>query len=216
MKNVRVIFKKRGELRFISHLDMNRFIPRIIRKTNIPVWYTEGFNSHIYINFALPLSLGFESDYEVLDIKLTDDNYPNESVFEELKRVVPNSIEIIDVVSPWFKVGDIGFAEFEITFEDNGEIYNQLKTFLEQPSILTLKKTKKGAMKEVELADKIKKFELTSSLNNTILKIILSAGSDNINPTLLLNAFQNQLEINLPDYAIKRTLLYTNDLKVFI
>ncbi len=194
---------------------MNRFIPRIIRKTSIPVWYTEGFNSHIYINFALPLSLGFESDYEVLDIKLTDDNYSNELVFEELKKVVPDSLEIIDVVSPVYKVGEIGFAEFEISFEDKGEILKSLKAFLEQPSIITLKKTKKGSMKEVELADKINKFEFFEA-PNTKLKIILSAGADNINPTLLLNAFENQFAVNLPAYSIKRTLLYTKDLKVFI
>ena len=62
-------------MRFISHLDMTRFMSRTIRRAELPVWYTEGFNPHLYMTFALPLSLGFESDYEVVDIRLLDDNY---------------------------------------------------------------------------------------------------------------------------------------------
>ena len=65
MKTVRVFFKKLGRMKFISHLDMTRFMSRLITKANIPVWYTEGFNQHLYMNFAVPLSLGFEGLYEV-------------------------------------------------------------------------------------------------------------------------------------------------------
>ena len=81
LRNVRIFYEKKGRMKFVSHLDMNRFMSRLIAKSKIPVWYTEGFNSHIYINFALPLSLGFESDYEVLNVlpkKLdSSDNAPS-------------------------------------------------------------------------------------------------------------------------------------------
>ncbi|MBQ8303735.1 MAG: DUF2344 domain-containing protein, partial [Clostridia bacterium] len=61
MKNVRLIYEKKDRMRFVSHLDMTRFMSRMIQKSKVPVWYTEGFNKHIYVTFALPLSLGFES-----------------------------------------------------------------------------------------------------------------------------------------------------------
>ncbi len=70
MKNVRVFYEKKGRLKFVSHLDMNRFMSRLITKSKIPIWYTEGFNQHIYMNFAVPLSLGFEGFYEIMDIRL--------------------------------------------------------------------------------------------------------------------------------------------------
>ncbi len=214
MRNVRVFYKKRSALRFISHLDMNRFMPRIIRKTNIPVWYTEGFNSHIYLNFALPLSLGFLSDYEAMDFKITDDNYSNEEIKNELVRVMPDSIEIIEVAEPQFKVGKIAFAEFKIVFCDNGEISNRLTEFLSKPSIKVLKKNKKGIFKELELSSKIKRFEITNC-GNTELKIVLSAGADNVNPQLLLSAFKEHLCADIPDYEITRTMLYTENLEIF-
>ena len=77
-------------MRFVSHLDMNRFMTRVIRKTNIPVWYTQGFNSRLYIAFALPLSLGFESDYEAMDLKITDDGYSHDDVVKELEDIGRN------------------------------------------------------------------------------------------------------------------------------
>ena len=67
MRNVRIFYKKIGRMKFISHLDMTRFMSRLISKSKIPVWYTEGFNRHIYMNFAVPLSLGFEGLYEILE-----------------------------------------------------------------------------------------------------------------------------------------------------
>ena len=214
MRSVRVFYKKKNLLRFVSHLDMNRLMPRIIRKTNIPVWYTEGFNSHVYINFALPLSLGFESDYEALDFKVTDDDFSNEAVFSELSRVMPEHIEIIKVADPVFKPGKIAFAKFRISFEDGGAIARSLEEFLKAESITVLKKTKKGTMKEVELADKIARFDIKLNVN-TQLEIVLSAGADNVNPQLLLSAFENFYGEALPDFHITRTMLYTEDLEEF-
>lgn len=214
MRSVRVFYKKKNLLRFVSHLDMNRLMPRIIRKTNIPVWYTEGFNSHVYINFALPLSLGFESDYEALDFKVTDDGFSNEAVFSELSCVMPEHIEIIKVADPVFKPGKIAFAKFRISFEDGGAIANSLEEFLKAESITVLKKTKKGTMKEVELADKIARFSIKLNVN-TQLEVILSAGADNINPQLLLSEFESFYGEALPDLHITRTMLYTEDLEEF-
>lgn len=214
MRNVRVFYKKKAELRFVSHLDMNRFMPRIIRKTNIPVWYTEGFNSHIYLNFALPLSLGFESEYEAMDFKVIDDSFTNEMIKDELFAVMPSSIEIIDVCEPFYKVGKIAFAEFIIKFADNGNLAKKLEEFLDKTSITILKKNKKGFMKEMELADKIKQFSI-SVCDSTSLKIVLRAGNDNVNPVLLLRAFEEFSGEPLADYDICRTMLYTENLEIF-
>ena len=49
---------------------MNRFMSRLITRAKLPVWYTEGFNQHVYMNFAVPLSLGYEGHYEILEISI--------------------------------------------------------------------------------------------------------------------------------------------------
>lgn len=177
-------------MRFISHLDMTRFMARLIRRAELPVWYTEGFNPHLYMTFALPLSLGFESEYEVVDIRLLDDNYDISTLPEKLNTVCPPYIRFFDAAEPIKKAGDVAAAKFSITFDDNGEIGDALNQFLSRESITVLKKTKKGDIKEIEVADKIKGFSVDEKDGNTLLKITLPAGStENLNPELFLNKF---------------------------
>ena len=177
-------------MRFISHLDMTRFMSRLIRRAELPVWYTEGFNPHLYMTFALPLSLGFESDYEVVDIRVLDDNYDISTIPEKLNAVCPPYIQFFGAAEPVKKAGDVAAAEFSIVFDDNGEISDNMNAFLKRGSIVVLKKTKKGGEKEIEVGDKIKAFSLESVQGNTVLKITLPAGStENLNPELFLNKF---------------------------
>ena len=190
LKNVRLFYKQNDRMRFISHLDMTRFMARAIRRAELPVWYTEGFNPHLYMTFALPLSLGFESDYSVLDIRVLDDGYDISTIPEKLNAVCPPYIRFFDVAEPMKKAGDVAAAEFNITFDDNGEIAENLNAFLDRGSILVLKKTKKGGEKEIEVGDKIHHFSLENADGNTVLKIKLPAGStENLNPELYLNKF---------------------------
>ena len=68
---VRAFYRKEGRIKYISHLDMNRCISRDLKRSGLPVWHTLGFNSHIYLTFALPLSLGYESLCDSFDFRLT-------------------------------------------------------------------------------------------------------------------------------------------------
>lgn len=211
MRNVRIFFRKYGRMKFASHLDMNRLMSRLLRLSGIPIWYTEGFNRHPYITFALPLSLGYTSEYEIFDIKLIDDDFSDDMVFSALGRVFPEGLEVVRVAERIKKSGEIAFAEFSITFEsDDTDFANSLSEFLKKESIITEKKTKKGNMKEVDLAPFIGRAEVTCGENVT-LKILLTAGNENnINPSLLLSAYGET-----PYYTVCRTMIYDSDMECF-
>ena len=70
-QKVRLFFTKLDRAKYISHLDMNRCMSRALKRSGLPVWYTGGFNPHMYLTFPLPLSLGCESVYECVDLKMT-------------------------------------------------------------------------------------------------------------------------------------------------
>ena len=201
-------------MKFVSHLDMNRFMTRLVNKAKIPIWFTEGFNQHAYFNFAVPLSLGFEGQYEILDLRIIDPKYSNEQLVADLNKASIPDIEFVSAKEPVAKMKEIAFAEFKINFEDSGSVADNLNSFLNSGSIKVLKKSKKGIIKELELADKIARFEI-SATGNTQLKIVLTAGTDNVNPQLLLSAFEDFLGKNLPEYSITRTMLYTENLEEF-
>ncbi len=56
MTTVRVWFTKTGEASYISLLDLQRVMQRALKRSGLPVWYTQGFNPHIYMTFAAPLA----------------------------------------------------------------------------------------------------------------------------------------------------------------
>ncbi len=203
-------------MRFISHLDMTRFMARVIRKAGLPVWYTEGFNPHLYMTFALPLSLGFSSEYDAVDIRLLDDNYDISTLCDTLNAVSPPYIKFFDAKDPVKKAGDVSFAEFSITFDDKGEIKAPLNAFLSSGNITVLKKTKKGVIKELEISDKIVSFSFDSDDGNTVLTLTLPAGSvENLNPELILTAFFEQSG-SYYCYEITRTAILDKDRKLFV
>ena len=212
MKNVRIFYKKKGSMKFVSHLDMNRFMSRLIAKSKIPVWYTEGFNQHIYMNFALPLSLGFEGLYEVLDIRLVDEEYSHEDVLTALKNVAVEDIEFVAVTDGEMQMKNIGFAQYELEFESFG-FADALNEFLNREQILCQKTGKKGKVKEIDLIPKIKSFEITEKGIN----LTLVAGSeDNLNPSLVMDTFFAQCEIAPVYYTVARTMIYNKDGEKFI
>lgn len=215
MKNVRLFYTKKGRMRFVSHLDMTRFAARIIKKAGLPVWYTEGFNPRPYITFALPLSLGFESEREIMDIRLTDDDYPLDGICDALNAVCPEYIHFFEAAEPEQKVGNIAYASFDITFDDAGAIEEPLSKFLKRDRIVCVKKTKKGVEKEIDIAPKIKSCSIESA-GDTVLHTVLPAGSeDNLNPELLITAFFEQSDCNYYCYSVVRNAVLNRELQLF-
>ena len=74
MITVRISFEKKNEASYISLLDLQRVMQRVLKRSGLPVWHTLGFNPHIYMTFACPLSLGQESECECVDVKTEAEN----------------------------------------------------------------------------------------------------------------------------------------------
>lgn len=215
MKNIRVFYRKNGPLKFVSHLDMYRLVCRLLRRTHLPIWYTEGFNSRPYVAFALPLSLGFTSNYECFDFRLENETHTCSEIKALLKEAAPPGFEVLKVAEPQSKPGKIAAAEFLVLLP-NTALFEPFQNFLAQPEISVQKKTKKGTLKSIDLAPKIKNCSLTKQENALHLSLTLPAGGeDNINPTLLLDAFQAQIGQPVP-YTVTRTMLFTADGAEFV
>ncbi len=218
MKNVRIWFKKDGECRYISHLDLNRTMLRALHKSKLPIWHTEGFNPHPFATFPLPLSLGFRGVNECMDVKLEDDNYSFEEIPRKLNGCLPRGIRVFDVTEAVMKAGKIAFASFtmlvSIENKPSGLVCEQLKKLLSLDKIEIEKRSKKG-MKTVDIKPGVKKYAVTELFDCVKLDIVLSAGSsDNVNPNLIIAAMEKQTG---EEYKvdITRNDLYNADMEVF-
>ena len=69
----RIKFTKVGKVRFVGHLDLLKLFQRAIKRAGIPVAYSNGFNPHQLIGFAIPLPLGMASVGEYVDVELKEE-----------------------------------------------------------------------------------------------------------------------------------------------
>ncbi len=91
---VRIKYIKDGPITYISHLNLTQVFTRSLRRANIPVVISGGFNPRFRISFGPPLPLGISSTSEYLDIRLKERIKVEKSV-ERLNRVLPQGLKIL-------------------------------------------------------------------------------------------------------------------------
>jgi radical SAM-linked protein len=72
MMKIRLAYTKKGEARYIAHLDLTRMLDRALRRAQIEVAFSEGFNPHPKIAFGPPLPVGVEGEQEYVDIEVKE------------------------------------------------------------------------------------------------------------------------------------------------
>ncbi len=208
----RVFYTKTGRLKYISHLDVNRLMQRALKRSGLPVWYSEGFNPHIYITFALPLALGLESRYEIMDFRLTA-NLPEKEIARRLQCALPDGMEVLSVAKPLYKAQDVGAALFkiEIFSKSSDSVKEGWNRFLEKNEILVEKKTKKG-VKTVDIRPDIIVKGTKKKDGAFAIEIMLPAGIEkNISPFLVMEAFKPELQVNVEQTVITKIDVFTKD-----
>lgn len=223
MRLVRIRFEKTGRSKYISHLDITRCMSRALKRAQIPIWYTEGFNPHPYMTFALPLSLGIESLCESMDIKI-EGEMQNDQIKESLSKVMPTGIKIVDVYDAKMDACEIAFAQYDILLEllsdDVNNFVYSAKALLDCNELIVEKLGKKGrkkVLKQVNLIEHIKSQEITSNEKEVKIVVQLSAGSSaNINPNLLVDILLEKTGVEPESIKIIRKSLYTESGEEFL
>lgn len=203
MRCVRIRFSKTGRIIYVSHLDVNRLMARAVRRAELPMWYTEGFNPHPYIAFALPLSLGQSSECEYMDIRIESD-MTNDEVRAKLSSVMPEGVEILSAADPVYNINDICAAKYltKLIFnsESEAEAFGTKAEALMNGCELTAeKKGKQGrrkVLRQVNLIEQIFEKSVEVRDNSVILNLTVAAGSSvNLNPALLVETLEKKIEI---------------------
>lgn len=216
---VRMSFQKTGMAKFISHLDTVRCITRAMKRANVPIWYTEGFNPHAFLTFAMPLSLGFESLCETVDFRLMEETDLSE-LAEKINNALPVDITVKEIYVYETSPNDIRWAEYKVIFNNpDNLLLEQAEKILSADEIMVLKKAKQGRKKvekEVNIKEHIKSFELENDDGKLVLKTVLSSGTSiNINPMLLIGALTKDTETDEQDVDIIKVQSYTENMEVF-
>ncbi|HJI93016.1 MAG TPA: TIGR03936 family radical SAM-associated protein [Oscillospiraceae bacterium] len=220
MREVRLRFSKTGRLKYISHLDINRAMSRALKRAQIPLWYTEGFNPHPYMSFSLPLSLGVESLCESVDLRIIGD-ITNDEIKNRLNNVLPQDIKIVDVYDDFRDNSEIVYSDYvyKFKFKDNEAAFEKIKNVLSSDEIIALKKGKQGrkrVMKETNIKSFIDKYSISIRNDVIVLNIRLLAGPEkNLNPSLLFDTIIRLIDMDFEWKSIARISLLDKDYKEF-
>lgn len=223
MRSVRLNFSKTGRAIYISHLDVNRMMTRAVRRAKLPMWYTEGFNPHPYITFALPLSLGQSSDCEFMDIRIEGD-ITDKEIMDSLNCVLPDGIKIIGIDEPVHDAKEIEKAMYFVktifASDSDAELFcTKAEELVHGDELIAEKLGKKGhrkVMKQINLIDYIYDVKFTCTGNAVNMQTVLAAGNtNNLNPSLLIETIENCVGIDHAQLYIVRKKIITKNNEVF-
>lgn len=218
MRCVRIWFSKNGRIKYVSHLDIMRSMTRAVRRAKIPLWYTEGFNPHPYLNFLQPLPLGVEGEKEPLDIRIEGD-ISNEKIMSDLNEVLPVGIKITNVTEPSMKASDIAFADYEIFFENENGLIEKLTKAMESGELSCEKMGKvngRKKIKQVDVSGNIKKYGISQKEDSIVMNVTFPCGNTkNVNPMNLMTAVNSYLSTEIVPVNIVRISLKDENMTEF-
>jgi radical SAM-linked protein len=193
-----------------------RCIQRAVRRADIPISYSGGFNPHAELSFATPLPVGTSSTGEYMEIKLDCSMDPG-MIMNRMNETLPNGISVTAVVG----VRDtfpslmsvIGAAAYEIAISNAGNIIvdDVAERFLGRDTIEVVKKGKNG-VREIDIKPMIYKLTLDFMGSEAVIHALIAAGSrSNLNPDLLMQGLKLYIdelrEIEITDIMKKETFV---------
>lgn len=82
-----------GAAKYVSHLDMQRLFMRAFRRSKLNVEYSQGFNPHIIMSFASPLSVGYGTLSDYLEVSVLPDT-DIDMVIDTLNAALPPDVRV--------------------------------------------------------------------------------------------------------------------------
>ncbi len=215
MNTVRIKFKKTGLSIFFSHLDLQKVMQRALKMSGLPVWYSKGFNPHIYMTFTLPLSLGHESLCESFDFRLEEEMTEVE-ILKAMEGTLPDGIILTAAGAPDYDAAQIKYALYRIKmYGDKTVLADCIKDYNESEEIIVTKTSKKKS-KDINLKSEIRDFTIVEEEEDSLtFTALFPAGTTyNLNPALLLEYFGTKFGIDVNSRDVLRVNLFSENLEI--
>ena len=213
-------YTKEIEIKFIAHLDLMRTIQKVVRRAQLPVKYSKGFNPHMALSIAQPLSVGVYSSGEYMDLILTEE-VDEQEIIDRLNEKTASGIKfltatrIIDVENQKKLPQAMALIDacryiIKVQYNDSVNLEEELKTLLEEKEWNTIKKSKKGE-REVDIKALVYDFKFWIKDNELVINTLIQSGSrEHLSADLLVNYIKEKTTgANLDAFVdIKREEMY--------
>ena len=203
-QRLRIIFGKQGPLKYTGHLDTARLWERVLRRADLPILYSQGFNARPRIQLASPLPLGITSECEIVDVMLHTPLSSLADLKSTLQSVSPEGLRILDVIDVPARAPTlqtlVRSAEYRITFLESAagrgdaphrpgqdtamSLQEKIGSILSAGEILQEKKGKRGKTKQVNLRSLIHDLRLDD--DGSLIAHLACGDQGNLRPDALL------------------------------
>ncbi len=209
------VFEKGERLRHIGHLDIQRAMQRAMRRSALPVRYSQGFNPHILVTFASALSTGAAGRREIMDVTMDSDVTP-ESFMAAMNQALPPDMRLIscrvmDDKHPAL-MAMVAAAEYELRVTDAEaaeKLIAAIAPLLAQETIPAMRRTKSG-VKECDCKPLIHSLRGEGSSIHAVMTL---TEHESCKPDMLISALSSAAGIEPPRVMVIRLGLLGRDAK---
>lgn len=216
----RILFEKKGQAVWISHLDLMRLFQRAFKRAGLQLTHTQGFNPRPSVSIALPLSVGVESSCELLDFELNGEEVACDEIRQRLNENLVEGIKVLAVCKKGRKLKELTLLNCRITLEyddgvpENGEA--QIRQLFSCEELVVPKKTKNG-IQDQNIIPMIRRIEVNQRDDKEIvIHALICCQNPTLNPMQIPLAIQVYLPEMAPSFTkCARLEIYDDNEKVF-
>ena len=207
-----VRFGKNPRLRFISHLDLQRFLHMALNRTGLPIQYSQGFNPHPLMAFGSALALGWTSEYELLDVRLSAP-MGRKRCEEAMRYALPEDLPVLEVKlledrAPSV-MSRVVASDYHVKLigDTAAAVIGAIEGFRTAEEVLAVKKTKSG---EKEINIRPLTLEIAPAEDGFDARLMLTE-RDALKADLLAQALAARAGVEAPEMRIHRKTLLGRD-----
>ena len=208
---IRIRFTRNHSVKYLGHLDIMRTFQRCFNRAGVRMNYSEGFNPHQKMSFALPLAVGILSRGEYLDAEV-EDGQDLSVIQRNLDKVSGIGFDILDVrevrEGASKAMAAVCYASYDILVNSSRDLH--IQEYMKRDAIILQKKTKTGT-RDVDLKTLIEDIRQEEN----VIHLLMGCGSENsIKPELIIADLlsYNGFSADRDNYEVIRNDLYAQGL----
>ena len=205
--------EKGARIRFIGHLDLMRTMQRALRRSGLPVRFSQGFNPHMLLNAAAPLSLGMPGLREIIEVPVGEEMAP-EAFQERLNAALPPDLRCRAVRALLDEhpapMALLRAAQYLMELDENdpgtAACMAALPGMLAAETLPAVRKTKTGE-KPCDVRPMI--YEAQALGPRTICASLALCEAGTLKPDLFLSVLAQRAGVDKPDTFVTRLQMFT-------
>jgi len=206
----RLLFEKLGKAVWISHLDLMRLFQRAFKRSGLLLKHTQGYNPRPSVSIALPLSVGVESQCELLDFDLDGQALSCQEIRERLNGALVSGIRVLDVYENGRKLRDLALLRCRITLHYDAPLadatLDAIGELFQREQLTVVKKGKNGPV-EQDIIPMIRSLRVSRlDGHRAAVEAVICCQNPSLNPMQLVAAVEELIPECKPDHAVCRRM----------